>query len=128
MSYIDGFVVPVPTGKKDMYRKICADAAQIFKEYGATRVVECWGDDVPDGKVTDFKGAVKAEAGETIVFSWIEWPSKEVRDAGNKKMQDDPRMKPSQDVPFDGKRMIFGGFAPIFDTDGEMDGGNKAAR
>jgi uncharacterized protein YbaA (DUF1428 family) len=77
--------------------------------------MECWGDDVPDGKVTDFKRAVNAEGSENIVFSWVVWPSKEVRDAGQKKVMDDPRMKPTGDVPFDMKRMIFGGFEPIVD-------------
>ena len=120
MSYIDGFVIPVPTGKRQAYRDMAAKAAPIFKEHGATRIVECWGDDVPDGKVTDFKGAVKAEPGETIVFSWIVWPSKEVRDAGHQKMKDDPRMKMTDDMPFDGRRMIFGGFEILLDTDGEM--------
>ena len=120
MSYIDGFVIPVATGRKGEYRELCAKVAKIFEEYGAERVVECWGDDVPDGKVTDFKGAVKAEAGETIVFSWIVWPSKQVRDEANKKMMQDPRMKPSGNDPFDGKRMIWGGFKPILDTRGEL--------
>jgi predicted 3-demethylubiquinone-9 3-methyltransferase (glyoxalase superfamily)/uncharacterized protein YbaA (DUF1428 family) len=120
MSYIDGFVVPVPSGKKAAYREACAEAAEIFKEYGATSVVECWGDDVPDGKVTDFKGAVKAEAGENVVFSWIVWPSKEVRDKGNEKMMSDPRMQRKSDMPFDGKRMIFGGFEILLDTSGEL--------
>jgi uncharacterized protein YbaA (DUF1428 family) len=119
MSYIDGFVIPVPTDKKDAYRAVAAKAAPIFREYGATRIVECWGDDVPDGKVTDFKGAVKANASESIVFSWIVWPSKEVRDAGNRKMRDDPRMKMTDDMPFDGKRMIFGGFEVLLDSGGE---------
>lgn len=117
MSYVDGFVIPVPSDKKEAFRRMAAMAAPIFKEHGATRVVECWGDDVPDGKVTDFKGAVKAEPGETVVFSWIVWPSKEVRDAGNKKVMEDPRMKPDGDMPFDGKRMIFGGFSVLVDTE-----------
>jgi predicted 3-demethylubiquinone-9 3-methyltransferase (glyoxalase superfamily)/uncharacterized protein YbaA (DUF1428 family) len=120
MSYVDGFVIPVPTDKKAAYREICAKAAEIFKEYGAERVVETWGDDVPDGKVTDFKGAVKAEAGENIVFSWIVWPSKEARDRGNEKMRDDPRMKMTPDMPFDGKRMIWGGFEVILDTSSDL--------
>ena len=115
MSYIDGFVIPVPTGKKAAYREGCATAAQVFKEYGATRVVECWGTDVPDGKVTDFKRAVKAESGEEVVFSWIVWPSKQVRDAAQEKIKNDPRMKMTPDMPFDGQRMIFGGFEVLLD-------------
>ena len=116
MSYIDGFVVPVPAGKKEAYREMTASVAPIFKEHGATRIVECWGDDVPDGKVTDFRRAVQAEAGENVVFSWIVWPSKTVRDEGNKKIMADPRMKMMDDMPFDGKRMIIGGFSILFDT------------
>ena len=106
MSYVDGFVIPVPTNKKDAYRDMAAKAAPIFKEYGATRIVECWGDDLPKGKVTDFQGAVKADDSENVVFSWIVYPSKEVRDEANEKIMKDPRMKPEGDMPFDGKRMI----------------------
>ena len=118
MSYIDGFVIPVPTDKKQAYRDMAATVVPIFKEYGATKVVECWQDDVQDGKVTDFKRAVNAESGETVVFSWIEWPSKAVRDEGQKKMMTDPRMQPEAGdaMPFDGKRMIFGGFETLIDT------------
>ena len=114
MSYVDGFLVPVPAAKKDAYRQLAEKMGPIFREHGATRVVECWGDDVPDGKLTDFKGAVKGEEGEVVVFSWVEWPSKEVRDAGNQKLMEDPRMhEMGSEMPFDGKRMIFGGFVPI---------------
>ena len=119
MNYVDGFVVAVPNGNRDSYRAAVAKAWPLFKEFGATRQVECWGDDVPAGKTTDFQRAVKAESGETIVFSWLEYPSKEVRDIASKKMQSDPRMKEIfKDMPFDGKRMIFGGFVPIFDERG----------
>jgi len=116
MSYVDGFVIPVQAGKKEDYRAIASKAAPIFKEHGAIHVVECWGDDLPEGKVTDFKRAVKAEAGENVVFSWIVWPSKTARDAGNKKVMEDPRMKMDGDMPFDMQRMFFGGFEVLVDT------------
>ncbi|WP_375457546.1 DUF1428 domain-containing protein [uncultured Enterovirga sp.] len=115
MTYIDGFVIPVPTDRKDAYRELAARVAPVFMEHGATRVVEYWGTDIPDGKVTDFRRAVLAEAAETVVFSWIVWPSKEARDAGNAKVMADPRMKPDGEMPFDGKRMIFGGFELLLD-------------
>lgn len=110
MKYVDGFVVAVPADKKDAYREMAAKAAPLFKEFGTLRIVECWASDVPDGKVTDFRMAVKAEENEEVVFSWIEYPSKEVRDAANQKMMSDPRMKEfGESMPFDGKRMIYGG-------------------
>jgi uncharacterized protein YbaA (DUF1428 family) len=116
MGYADGFVVPVPDGNKEAYREMAAKASVVFQEYGATRVVEAWGDDLPDGEVTDFRRAVKAEAGENVVFSWVEWPSREARDEGWAKVMADERMKPDHDnMPFDGKRMFWGGFAPIID-------------
>ncbi|ADH90640.1 protein of unknown function DUF1428 [Ancylobacter novellus DSM 506] len=116
MSYVDGFVLAVPTAKKDDYRILAAKCAPIFIDHGAQHVMECWGDDIPDGKVTDFRMAVKATPEESVVFSWIVWPSKETRDAGMKAFMDDPRLKEMGDTPpFDGQRMIFGGFAPIVD-------------
>ncbi len=116
MTYVQGFVVAVPAANKAAYTKLAADFAPVFKEFGATRIVEAWGDDVPDGKVTDFKGAVKAEAGEVVVFSWHEYASKESAEAAYGKMMSDPRMKDmGSNMPFDGKRMIVGGFSPIVD-------------
>ncbi len=117
MTYVEGFVAAVPADNKEIYRKHAAEAAPLFKEFGATRVVECWGDDVPVGKVTDFMGAVKAQDDEIVVFSWIEYPSKEIRDAANQRIMTDPRMKRmGEQMPFDGKRMIFGGFSTILDV------------
>ena len=119
-SYIDGFVLPVPTGKRQAYHDMASKAATKFREYGALRDVEGWGDDVPDGKVTDFRRAVKAEGDEKVVFSFIEWPDKDTRDAGWKKMMEDPSMQPDKEnMPFDGMRMFWGGFAPIIDTAAE---------
>ena len=114
MTYVDGFVAAVPSENRELYRKVAEEAATIFKEHGALRVVECWGSDVPRGKVTDFHAAVEAKAGETIIFSWIVWPSKEARDLGNEKVMNDPRMS-MDDSPFDAKRMIYGGFEVLLD-------------
>ena len=115
MPYVDGFVAAVPTANREIYKKHAEAAAVVFKDHGALRLVECWGDDVPDGKVTDYKGAVQATDDERIVYSWVEWPSKEVRDSGWKTAMEDPRMKDAK-MPFDGKRMIYGGFKPILDA------------
>ena len=114
MSYVDGYVIPVPTADADAYRSFAAKFAPLFKQYGATRVVESWGDDVPAGEVTDFFRSVGAKEGETVVFSWIVWPDKAARDAGMQKMTSDPSLSPENNpMPFDGKRLIFGGFVPV---------------
>ena len=117
MSYIQGFLVAVPKANKQAYLKSAQSAAPIFQEYGATRVMETWSEDIADGKVTDFKRAVQAKDDEAIVFSWIEWPDKQTYDAATKKMETDSRWKEMPEMPFDGSRMIWGGFEPIFDTD-----------
>lgn len=116
MTYVDGFVLAVPAENKDAYKKHAEECAPMFRDFGASRVVEAWGDDVPEGKVTDFRRAVKAEEGENIVFSWIEWPSKQARDAAWPKLMQDERMQPDfANMPFDGKRMFWGGFTPVID-------------
>jgi len=114
MSYVDGFVVAVPTAKKDAYLQMAKAVDVVFKECGALSVVESWGDDVPEGKLTSFPMAVQREADETVVFSWIMWPDRATRDEGMKKAMADTRVQAvgSADV-FDGKRMIFGGFQTI---------------
>ena len=115
MSYIAGFVIAAPTAKRQEVIDYAARFDPIFLELGALRVVEAWGDDVPAGKVTDFQRAVLAKDNETVMFSWIEWPDKATRDAGMKKMMEDPRMEAANPMPFDGKRMIFGGFATVLE-------------
>jgi uncharacterized protein YbaA (DUF1428 family) len=115
VGYTDGFVVPVPDGNREAYRAMSAKAAPVFKEYGATRHVEAWGDDVPEGKVTDFRRSVQAGDDEKVVFSFIEWPDKATRDEGWKQVMADERMKPDENMPFDGQRMFWGGFASVVD-------------
>ena len=120
MTYIDGFVIACPKANKQKFIEHGRSGDSVFMEMGALRVVECWGDDVPVGKVTDFRMAVKAEADEEIVFSWIEWPDKATRDAAMAKMMSpdfkDPRMDPEKNpMPCDGKRITCGAFTPIFE-------------
>lgn len=116
MSYVQGFLIPVPKSKKQAYIELAARSAPIFQEYGATRIVETWSDSVPDGKVTDFNRAVQAKKDEAIVFSWIVWPDKATCDAAHDKMQTDGRWEGMGEMPFDGMRMIWAGFDPIFDS------------
>ena len=117
MNYVDGFVAAVPTANREIYRRHAEKAAVVFKEYGALNVVECWGDDVPEGKLTSFSMAVKREENEMVVFSWITWPSRQVRDEAWKKVMADPRLQPDTNpMPFDGKRLIYGGFEVIVEA------------
>lgn len=119
--YVQGFVIPVPEGKQDAYRKVAETFWPIARDYGALSQIECWESDVKDGATTDFRTAVKAEAGEKIVFAWMTWPDRETAEAAHEKMMADPRMAEQfgapdgSDMPFDGKRMILGGFTPIFE-------------
>jgi uncharacterized protein YbaA (DUF1428 family) len=116
MSYLDGYVCAVPTDKRDEYRQHAEEAAKVFRKYGALRVVESWGDDVPEGKVTSFPMAVQCKPDETVVFSWILWPSKAVRDDGMAKFMNDPICDMEKNpMPFDGKRLIYGGFDVLID-------------
>jgi uncharacterized protein YbaA (DUF1428 family) len=115
-TYIDGFVVPVPEGKRDAYRELAAKMAKVFRQNGATRVIEAFGNDVSKGQVTDFYRAVKAEDGEGVVFSFIEWPDKTTRDEAWKTIMADESLKPTGEMPFAGQRMFWGGFDKIVDT------------
>ncbi|MEJ8571123.1 DUF1428 domain-containing protein [Microbaculum marinum] len=124
MPYIDGFVIAVPTANRQKFIDHAKRGNGVFLDLGATRILECWGDDVPEGKVTDFRKAVQATEDETVAFSWVEWPDKATRDAAMAKMTEmmsdpsklDERMDPQKNpMPFDGKRMIFGGFEPVVD-------------
>lgn len=116
--YVQGFVIPVPEGKKDAYREVAEKFWPIARDYGALSQIECWEVDVKDGHTTDFRMAVKAESGEKIVFSWMAWPDKATADSAHEKMMADPRMAEQfgdgSEMPFDGKRMIIGGFETLF--------------
>ena len=117
-GYVDGSLLPVPEGAREAYRNVSIKQAQAFIEQGALRVVAAWGDDVPDGKVTDYKGAVKLNAGEVVTYNWIEWPSRAVRDAAWGKLMTDPRFEDDPAaLPADGqKRRVYGGFETILDA------------
>ncbi len=115
MTYVDAFVAAVPTNNKEAYLRHAEIAADVFKEFGALQIAECWGDDVPKGEVTDFYGAVQAKDDESIVFSWITWPDKATRDNAMSKVMEDPRMQETDAaMPFDGSRMLLGGFDMIY--------------
>ncbi len=123
MPYIDGFVIAVPTANKQAFIDHANKGDSVFIELGALRVIECWGDDVKEGQWTDFRRAVAAKPDETVVFSWIEWPDRATRDAGMARMETmvntDERMSPQTNpMPFDGKRLIYGGFAPVVELVG----------
>lgn len=112
--YIDGFLAAVPTANKEAYREHAQKAAIVFKDHGALSLVECWGDDVPEGKVNSLHTAVLRKKDETVIFSWVTWPDKATRDTGWQKIMADPRMAPDvSSMPFDGSRMIYGGFEMI---------------
>jgi len=114
MTYVDGFVAAVPTANREAFVAHARAMAALFKDFGALSVVDCWGDDVPDGKLTSFPLAVQRKDDEAVVFSWITWPSREARDEAWKKVMADPRMQPDKvPMPFDGKRLIYGGFAVV---------------
>lgn len=113
MSYVDGFIVAVPKAKLGEYKEMAQKAGAMWKEYGALEYHECIADDVPYGELTSFPRAVQAKDDETVMFSWITYKSREDRDAVNAKVMNDPRMKNMTDMPFDGKRMIYGGFKPL---------------
>lgn len=126
MGYVEGFVIAVPTANRQKFIDHASLIDPMFIELGALRVVECWGEDVPDGKVTDFARSVQATSDETVAFAWIEWPDKATRDAAHAQIAEwmnapdkaDPRMDPANNpMPFDGARMIFGGFEKVVDLD-----------
>jgi uncharacterized protein YbaA (DUF1428 family) len=115
MSYVTGFLTPVPVANKEAYIAAAKQGWEMFKGYGALSMVECWGDDVPDGKVTSFPMAVKKKEDEVVVFSWLIWPDKKTAQDGFAAMMQDPAMEDMQ-MPFDGQRMMWGGFVPVFES------------
>ena len=114
MAYVDGFVIAVPKSNLETYKTMARQCEPIWREFGAIEYVECAGDDTPYGEVTSFPRAVQAKDDETVIFSWIVYPDRATRDTANKKIMADERLKKMMESPpFDGKRMIFGGFQPF---------------
>nr|WP_245243175.1 DUF1428 domain-containing protein [Pararhodobacter sp. SW119] len=114
-GYVDGFVVPVPRHRRDEFVAFAEACDPVFMDHGASWIMEAWGLDVPEGKLTDFRRAVQAGEDEEVVFSWVQWPDRAARDAGNAKIMSDPRLA-DKEMPFDGKRLIFGGFEPVVEV------------
>ncbi len=112
MAYVQGYVAAVPDANREAFIESSEMMCAMMKEYGALQAVDCWGADVPEGELTSFPKAVKKQDGETVTFSWAVWPDKATADAAMEKMMADPRMK-ADEMPFDGKRLIFGGFEPL---------------
>ncbi len=120
-TYLDGCLLPVPIANREAYRDMARECAPVFLEHGALRVVDAWGDDVPEGKLTDFHRAVLCQHGEQVVFSWVEWPSRKARDEAAAKVMNDERMKAwHQRMPFDARRMVYGGFESVLDDRGDQ--------
>ena len=113
--YIDGYIYAVPANDKDKFIEFARKSAVLFKKHGALRVVECWGEEVPDGELTSFPMTIHKKDNEVVMFSWCEWPDKDTRNAAYESMMDDMEKLGLMDMPFDGKRMIYGGFEPVVD-------------
>lgn len=124
MTCITGFVGAVPTANRDAFVRHTELSATAFRDHGLSSAVECWGDDVPDGKLTSFPKAVLAEENETVIFSWFQWPSHQALEVGMRNAMEDPRLGPEQNpMPFDGKRVIWGNFAPLLELGAAQKGG-----
>ncbi|MFM1815116.1 MAG: hypothetical protein RLZ98_1811 [Pseudomonadota bacterium] len=116
MTYVDGVVTPVPTANKNTYLEHAEEAAELFRKLGALSIVECWGNDVPEGKLNSFHTAVMRKPDETVAFSWIVWPDKATRDAAWQRIMEGEGADTMKSMPFDGKRMIYGGFEVLLET------------
>ena len=116
MTYVNGFLLAVPAAKRDAYKKMAEVSWEVFRDYGCLSLRENWGVDVPDGKITSFPMAVRKEDDEVVVFSWMEWPDRETCEKAWDVMMKDPRLTEMQEMPFDGKRMMWGGFEELLDA------------